>query len=256
VGVRICLAVLFFVVWSFIPSPLNAQDEPAPPLLLQDDGAGYVLPLPSSDWREITDARLLEEQARRVCVVFMRDGVIRGAASMRGAFLPDSAPASPALIVFTLDYATLGLGAENVKDMAKRSRAVAATLANAVQESYRELFPRSIMVNSHLGEDFFSLNLRSVLDFSNEAATTRNRHIRMSLTAHGALVLMTQYDGPPNVAYDAALAASVREMRVLPGKEVRAVLPPFEASFFDYALILGAMVFVFFLMRRFRSKRR
>jgi hypothetical protein len=249
------LAVLFFVVWSFLPSPLNAQEAPAHPFL-RDEGAGYELPLPSADWREITDARLLEEQARRVCVVFMRDGVIRGASSMRGAFLPDSAPASPALILFTLEYATLGLDAEAVKDMAEKSRAVAATLANAVQESFRELFPGSIMINSYLGEDFFLLNLRSVLDFSQEAATTRNRYIRMTLTARGALVLMTLYDGPPQAEYDRDIAASVRTLRILPDKALQSVRPPFEASFLDYLLLIAAILFVVYLARRFRRAKR
>lgn len=252
---RIYFAVLFFAAWLFIPSPLSAQEAPAPPLL-RDDGAGYELPLPSSDWLEITDARLLEEQARRVCVVFMRDGVIRGASSMRGAFLPDSAPASPALIVFALDYASLGLDAEAVKDLAQKSRAVAATLANAVQESFLELFPGSIMVNSYLGEDFFALNLRSVLDFSQEEATTRHRLIRLTLTAHGALVLMTLYDGPPQAEYDRDIAASVRALRILPENALQNVRPPFEASFLDYLMLIGVILLAVYIARRFRRAKR
>ncbi|MDR1489507.1 MAG: hypothetical protein LBS65_03325 [Desulfovibrio sp.] len=254
-GVRRCCAVLFFVAWLFLPSPLKAQDEPAPPLL-RDDVAGYELPLPSSGWREISDVRLLEEQARRICVVFMRDGIIPGASLMRGAFLPDSAPASPALILFTLEYATLGLNAEAVKNMAEKPRGVAASLANAVQESYLELFPRSVMVNSYLGDDFFSLNLRSVLDFSQEEATTRNRHIRMTLTAHGALVLMTLYDGPPQAEYDRGIAASVRTLRILPDKGLQNVRPPFEASILDYLLLISAIFFTVYLARRFRRAMR
>jgi hypothetical protein len=186
----------------------------------------------------------------------MRDGVIRGASAIRGAFLPDSAPASPALILFSLDYATLGLNAETVKDMAKKSQAVAASLADAVQESYQELFPRSIMVNSALGDDFFILNLRSVLDFSQEEATTRNRLIRMTLTAHGALLLMTLYDGPPQTIYDRDIAASVRALRILPDKAVQTLRPPFEASFLDYLLLIAAIIFAVVLAGRFRRAKR
>jgi hypothetical protein len=112
------------------------------------------------------------------------------------------------------------------------------------------------MVNSSLGEDFFSLNLRSVLDFSREAATTSNRQIRLTLTAHGALVLMTLYDGPPRAEYDRDIAASVLALRILPDETLQNMRPPFEASFLDYLLLIAVMIFAVHLARRFRRPRR
>ena len=248
---RIRLALCLAVAWLLFPPCPQAQ-EAAPRSLLRDDAAGYVLPLPSG-WREITDAGQLAEVAGRVCAVFMRGNSIPGASRMRGAILPDSAPASPALVVFVLDHAAaLGLDVQSVQNIAKDARKILAPLANALQESYKQMYPASIMINSQLGDDFFALNLRSVLDFADEAASTRNRRIKVMLTAAGAVVLTTQYDGPLDAERDAAIAASVREMIVLPEKNLQSVIPPYQASFLDYALLCAAILFVVILVRRAR----
>jgi hypothetical protein len=176
---------------------------------------------------------------------------------MRGAVLPDSAPASPAMVVFALPYAVLGLDQQAVRNIAKNAEAsqrVAASLADAMQLSYKERFPRSIMINNQLGEDFFALNLRSVLDFADEAASTRNRRMKMALAASGAVVLMAQYDGPPREDYDAAIAAGVREMIILPEQALRSVNPPFQPSPLDYALLCAAILAVFIFVRRLRRR--
>lgn len=128
-------------------------------VVLRDEAAGYVLPLPPG-WRELAGPDQLRDLIPRVCVLFSTDGGIPGSSSLRGAVLPDEAAASPALIVFALDYALLGLDSEAAREIAKDSRSVTATPANALQESYLRLFPRSIRINHHLGENFFSLNLR------------------------------------------------------------------------------------------------
>jgi hypothetical protein len=248
---RVAALFFFFAAGLLFPGRLYAQEEP-PPLLLQDDAAGYVLPLPAG-WREITDPSGLEEIVRRVCSFFASDGRIKGASSLRGAVFPEDAAAAPALVVFALDYAVLGLDRTAVQEIAKTSREVAAALANALQKSYMQEFPQSIMLNHHLGDDFFSLNLRTVLNFEDEAGTTRNRNLKVLLAEGGALVLMAGYDGPFNTAYDAAIAASVRAMAVLPEKKLENVNPPFQSSFLDYAMILGTILFIVYLVRRFRG---
>jgi len=248
---RIWLAFCLAFVWLLLPLCPQAQ-EAAPRDMLRDDAAGYILLLPPG-WREITDAGQLAEAAGRVCAVFMRGDAIPGASCMRGAILPDSAPASPALVVFALDHAAaLGLDAQSVQDIAKNPRKFLAPLANALQESYKQMYPASIMLNSQLGDDFFVLNLSSVLDFSDEAGSTRNRRIKVMLTAAGAVVLTTQYDGPFDAKFDAPIAASVREMIVLPEKNLQSAAPPYEASFLDYALLCAAILFVVMLVRRTR----
>jgi hypothetical protein len=191
-----------------------------------------------------------------VCVVFASDGAIPGATRIRGAVLPDDAAAAPALVVFALAYAELGLDTKAVQEIAKDSQSLTATLANALQESYLRMFPKSILVNSHLGDDFFSLNLRTVTDFADEAGTTRNRHLKVALTVDGALVLMTVYDGLPVAAYDEAVAASVRALRVLPEKTLQRVNPPFQASLPDYLMLAGALVFFVYIVLRLRAAMR
>ncbi|MDR2668899.1 MAG: hypothetical protein LBC14_02960, partial [Desulfovibrio sp.] len=112
------------------------------------------------------------------------------------------------------------------------------------------------MVNSHLGDDFFSLNLRSVTDFADEAGTTGNRHLKVMLTVNGALVLMTVYNGLPDAAYDEAVAASVRAMRVLPEKSLQRVNPPYQASLSDYLMFVGALIFFVYIVLRLRAAMR
>jgi hypothetical protein len=240
------VAVFFLSLWALFPlCPPAGADAPAP-ALLRDDAAGYVLPLPAG-WQEITDPRILEDIVRRVCVVLVPDG-----GSLRAAALPSDKIAAPALVVFTLKYATLGLDTDALQKISKDSEAVTATLANAMQEAYKQAFPQSIMINSHLGDDFFSLNLRTVLDFADEKGTTRNRHLKLMLALDGVLVLMTLYDGPQVEAYDVAIAASVREMRILPDKLLQKINPPFEASFLDYLLLILSIISVVYIIKRMR----
>jgi hypothetical protein len=248
------IAVCFPVLLLLLPLPARSG-EGAPALVLRDDVAGYALPLPAG-WREVDDPDMLESLVRRVCVVFTSDGGIPGASRVRGAVRPDDAAAAPALIVFALAYAELGLDSKAVREIAKDSPSVTANLANALQESYLRMFPQSIMVNSHLGDDFFSLNLRTVTDFADEAGTTRNRILKVALTVDGALVLMTVYDGLPVAAYDEAVAASVRALRVLPEKTLRSVDPPYQASLPDYLMLAGALVFFVYIFFRLRSAMR
>jgi hypothetical protein len=240
---------------TLFPLPARSAEGAPAPRVLRDDVAGYVLSLPPG-WREVDDPGMLEALVRRVCVVFAPDGMIPGATRIRGAVLPDDAAAAPALVVFALAYAELGLDGNAVREIAKDAKSVTATLANALQESYLRMFPQSIMVNSHLGDDFFSLNLRTVTDFADEAGTTRNRHLKVTLTVNGALVLMTAYDGPPVAAYDEALAASVRSLRALPEKALQRVNPPFQASITDYLMLAGALVFFVYIFLRLRAAMR
>ncbi|MDR1686400.1 MAG: hypothetical protein LBR82_08195 [Desulfovibrio sp.] len=253
---RMMFAVCFPALLILLLFPLPARSgEGAPAPVLRDDVAGYVLPLPAG-WREVEDPGVLEALVRRVCVVFTSDGGISGATRIRGAVPADDAAAAPALVVFALGYAELGLDTGAVKEIAKDSQSLTATLANALQESYLRMFPQSIMVNSHLGDDFFSLNLRTVTDFADEAGTTRNRHLKVMLTVNGALVLMTVYNGLPDAAYDETLAASVRALRVLPEKILQSVNPPYRASLLDYLMLAGALVFFVYIFLRVRAAMR
>jgi hypothetical protein len=248
----VCCPALLLLTLSPLPAR-SGESAPAP--MLRDDVAGYVLPLPAG-WREVDDPGMLEALVRRVCVVFASNGVIPGATRIRGAVLPDDAAAAPALVVFALAYAELGLDNKAVQEIAKDAQSLTATLANALQESYLRMFPQSIMVNSHLGDDFFSLNLRTVTDFSDEAGTTRNRHLKVALTVNGALVLMTVYDGLPVAAYDEVLAASVRALRVLPEKNLLHAGPPFHASALDYLMLASAIVLFVYIFLRLRAAMR
>jgi hypothetical protein len=243
------LVVFFFALWALFPLCLSARAG-EPPALLRDDAAGYILPLPAG-WQEITDQRILEDMARRVCVILVPDS-----GSLRGAAFSSDKAAAPALVVFALKYATLGLDTDALKEISKDSESVTATLANALQEAYKQAFPQSIMLNNHLGNEFFSLNLRTVLDFTDEQNSTRNRHLKVMLTLDGVLVLMTLYDGPPVAAYDAAIAASVREMLIFPDKQLQRVNPPFKASFLDYLLVTVSIVAVVYVIKRMRRAMR
>jgi hypothetical protein len=93
--------------------------------------------------------------------------------------------------------------------------------------------------------------LRSVLDASDEAGSTRNRRIKFMLTASGALVLMTQYDGPADAKHDEMIAAGVRELIVLPEKNLESVKPPYQSSPLDYVLVCIAAFAALILMRKF-----
>jgi hypothetical protein len=253
---RMTFALCFPALLLPMLFPFPARSgEGVPALVLRDDVAGYVLPL-SANWREVDDPDMLEALVRRVCVVFASDSGIPGATRICGAVLPDDAAAAPALVVFALAYAELGLDAGAMQEIAKDSQSLTATLANALQESYLRMFPQSIMVNSQLGDDFFSLNLRTVTDFADEAGTTRNRRLKVALTVDGALVLMTVYDGLPVAAYDEAVAASVRALRVLPEKALQRVNPPFQASLLDYLMLAGALVFFVYIVLRLRAAMR
>ncbi|MDR3176444.1 MAG: hypothetical protein LBU06_07940 [Desulfovibrio sp.] len=251
---RIRVKFFFLALWGLCFIIPHARAEEAP-VVLRDDVAGYVLPLPSG-WREVDDPDVLEYLVRRVCVVFMSNGGIPGASRVKGAVLPDDAATAPVLVVFALTYADLGLDNSAVQEIAKDSRALTTNLANALQESFLRMFPQSIMINNHLGDDFFSLNLRTVADFADEAGTTRNRHLKVMLTLNGALVLMTLYDGLPNAVYDEALATSVRAMRVLPEKSLQRATSPFKASPLDYLLLVGAIAFFFYIFIRLRAAMR
>jgi hypothetical protein len=238
------------LVLALLPSPLYGEETPSP-LIIRDDSAGYVMALPEG-WQEVSDPRLRQELALRVCSLFVSGNAINGASHIRAAVLPSDPKAAPALVVFALEYSALGLTEEAIKEIAKDSEEVTATLANAIQVSYMQKFPQSIMINNHLGDDFFSLNLRTVLDSADQAASTRNRHLRMMLTLNKALILMTVYDGPPNAGYDEAIAASVREMLVLPEQNLQRANPPYEASPLDYLLLAAALVAAFFAVRALR----
>ncbi|MDR2727335.1 MAG: hypothetical protein LBC10_05020 [Deltaproteobacteria bacterium] len=239
-------------LWLLFPACVPAQEAESR-LVLRDEAAGYALLLPA-DWQEVTDADLLDDLVRRIGGMFLQHGRIPGAAYMRGALLPDSAPASPALIVFTLGYEAFGLGAKNVLDIADDSKIIARGLANVLQTSYLQHYPNSIMIDNYLGDDFFSLNLRSVLDFADEAGTTRNRYIKVALVASGVVILMAQYDGPPDPQRDPTIAACVREMIIVPEKTLQSVKPPYQASFLDYVLFVGAALVVFVVVRRMRGR--
>jgi hypothetical protein len=238
------------LVLVLLPLPLHGEEGPEQ-FLMRDDAAGYVLALPPG-WREVSDSRQTRELALRVCSLFTYGDSIPGASNMRAATFPDDPQAAPAMVVFALDYAALGLSEEAVKEIAKDSEAAIAALANAIQDSYLQKFPQSIMVNNHLGEDFFSLNLRSIMDPARPEASTRNQHLRMMLTMHKALILMTLYDGPPNALYDEVIATSVRETLILPEQNLQKVIPPREVSVLDYVLMGAALVAVFYVVRALR----
>ena len=247
VSPRVLWFALFFIgLWGLFPSISHAQDEP---LLLRDDSVGYVLALPSK-WIELSGEAAVTEQVNRLCSFFIKEGEIPGAFSLRAALLPEDEVASPAMVIFSLSYPSLGLRHEEVQEMAKDSEAITAGLANALQTSYMQAFPQSIMINNHLSEEFFSLNLRTVLDFENEQETTRNRYLKVMLTAVGAVVLVAQYDGPPNSTYDRLIATSVRNLGVLPEKALRTVNPPFKPTIFDYILLFFAVIAVVILVRK------
>ena len=245
---------LFLIFCLLFPTRGHAVQETSSSLL-RDEAGGYILPL-QQGWQEVTDTSTLQELVSRLCPFFVSGEGIPGASHIRGAVYPDDAIARPAMVVFTLDYSVLGLGRADVQDIAKDSPTAIASLANAIQTAYSESYPQSIKINSHQGEDFFSLNLRSVLDFDNEAGTTRNQHIKVVLSAKGALVMVTLYEGLANSAYDSAIAASVREMRALPESALQHVNPPFQPSFFDYVLVFVAVIFVVIIVRRLRRAMR
>lgn len=242
IGLALCL-------WLLLAVPALAQDPPA--LALRDERLGYIVPLPQG-WSEVTDQSRVEHYVRKVCA-FLAGGknapdmpVLAGASGIRAAALPEDTAASPALVVFLLDYAALGLNAETVRELAENSEAVAANLANALQHAYLDVFPRSIMVNSYLGEDFFSLNLRSLP----EGGAARNQHFKLILTSAGALILMTLYEGPEDAAYDSAIAASVRETIIMPEHALHQVKPPYKASFADYLLVGAALLATVVILRK------
>jgi len=243
--------VVLLVVWGVFPGRLEAAEEPSR-MVLHDEAAGYLLPLPAG-WREVTGSGELEELVRRVAAVFLCvDGTVPGARHLRGAFLPDGGRAAPALVVFSLEYAGLGLSREAVQAIAKDARTATAGLANGIQESFMHRYPQSILVNKELGDDFFSLSVRSVGDFADEEGTTRNQHLKVMLTAGGALVLAALYEGPPDAGYDTALGGAVRELMVLPEKSLQRVNPPAGVGFLDYLMIAAAIVFAVILVGKVR----
>lgn len=247
--------LFLFLILSLLSSAKAHAMQETSFSLLRDEAGGYILPLPQG-WQEVTNASALQELVSRLCPFFISGEGISGASHVRGAVYPDDAMARPAMVLFALDYRILGLGQADVRDIAKDSPAAIASLANAIQTVYSESYPQSIKINSHQGDDFFSLNLRSVLDFDDEAGTTRNQHVKVVLAANGALAMVTLYEGPADNAYDSAIAASVRAMRALPENALQHVNPPFQPSFFDYVLVFVAIIFVAIIVRRLRSAMR
>ncbi|MDR0826323.1 MAG: hypothetical protein LBN33_00360 [Desulfovibrio sp.] len=243
------LAFFLLALCSLFPALARAAEDMAA-AVLRDEAAGYILPLPAG-WREVTDPGLLEDLVARVRAVFVLDAA-GDVPFLRGAVLPDDAQASPALMVFALDYTAFNLDKNAVQAIANDPQALTAAMANAMQEAYKENFPQSILINSHLGDDFFSLNLRTVLDFADERGTTRNRWIKVTFSVDRVLVLLTLYDGPPHAAYDESIASSVRAMRVLPEKALNKVLPPREITWLDYVLVVVAGLVCVFLILRVR----
>lgn len=246
------IALVVCVLSVVFAHPAKAQEEPKQHSLVEDTATGYALTLPLT-WREVTEPAALEKLVNTTCALFLSKGRPAGMSAPRGFALPGDTPATPRLAIFALDYAALGLRQSDVAQIATSPTSFVAGLANAMQTSYLELFPQSIMVNSHLGEDFFTLNLRSVLDFADEHGTTQNRHLKVMLTATGAIVLLTLYEGPPTPEHDQVIPSIVRTLRVVPEKAISTVNPPYQASFLDYALFLAAIAFVIFLIRRRRG---
>ncbi|MCL1939287.1 MAG: hypothetical protein FWG04_01315 [Desulfovibrionaceae bacterium] len=217
---RIKIAALLLVSLLCFPDRLMAEEATPTQVIWHDAVAGYMLTLPP-DWREAGDRRRVEELARRVCAVFIQGDTIPRAIHMRAAEFPDDTTASPALVVFALNYNALGLDRKAAQNVAQDSKSVVIALANALQQAYKQVFPYSIMINHHLGDDFFSLNLRSAPDKpEKDSETTRNQHLKLMLTSEGALILMTLYDGPPLAAYDSPIAAAVRSLLILPEKSL------------------------------------
>ena len=242
----LCCGLIACAVWPF---SVLAEE---PRLHLRDDEAGYVVLLPDG-WREVTDPLALKKLLDRVGVLFAKEGVISGASHIRGAVFADDARAAPALAVFALDYAGIGLTSNALDEMARDTRRVGAALADAMQVEYLKLFPQTVLVNSVLGEDYFYMHLRSVLDPADEQGSTRNRYIKLIFGAHVALMVLAQYDGPQNINYELALAKSTRESTALPEKKIRTRLPPYEASFLDYLMLVAAVIFGVYCFGRLRA---
>ena len=234
------------------PVNLRADGGEGGQIILRDVEAGYVLPLPVG-WREVTDSSALDSLVRRVCSMFMTGDDKANLTYVRGAILPVDQKASPALVVFALDYASLGLNEAALKDITTESQTLTAGLANATQTLYMQHFPHSVKLYDRLGDDFFSLHLRTILDLADEQATTRNRYIKMLLTSERVIVLMTLYDGPSVANYEVALAKCVRELLPLAEKSLDKVNPPYQASGFDYLLVVLAIIVAVYVLRKVRA---
>lgn len=219
--------------------------EGAQRAVLLDSEAGYMAPLPAG-WEEAGPDQA-RAAALRAGALFVVDGAIPGASGIRGALYPADAAAAPVLAVFTLDYAALGLAAAAADKVAEDARSVAAALSLALQEEYARRFPRSILVHTALGEDYFSLQLRT------EDDPPCNRHLKVMLAARGAVALAAQYDGPVNTAYEIALAGSVRETRILPGHTLQSRLPAYRPGLLDYLLLPAAVAFAAWCLARLRA---
>ena len=245
------VAAILLVLWCLPPASLRAEGEAAQ-IIFRDDQAGYVLPLPVG-WQEVTDTKALDSLVRRLCSIFMTGDRIANANHLRGAILPGDQKASPALVVFSLDYySSLGLSIEAVKDIAKEPQVLMASLANSIQQLYLQHFPQSILINHRLGDDFFVLTLRTVLDFADEPGTTRNRYIKMMVTSTRLLVLMTLYDGPTVTDYEVVIAKCVREMLVLSDRSIDKV-NLHEVTPLDYVLVILALLVAVIVIRKFRA---
>lgn len=253
--------ILLFSLFLLFTGSFSAQGNPTDRdsglestyILLQDDQAGYSVSLPIA-WEELRDLGSLNSIIPRVCEPFVENGHIPGATGLHGAVLSGRSTASPAVAIFALDYTSLGLTRNFIERMAETPEAITVPLSEALQKLYLERFPQSVMTANKPGEDYFSLNLRTVSDLTNEKETTRNRQLKVLLTADGAVMLMSIYDGPPDGKYETDIAFIMRGLRHLPEKSLKTLVPPYETSFFDYILVFGCVLIVFFVIRRLRSR--
>ncbi len=250
---RLFIAVLFLSA-TLCCGPLMAAQQTYDGEILADNWAGYNIYLPTG-WKPVHDKSRITELFEDVCAFVSNDDQNhRGFTNIQAGVLPN-APGNPAIVSYWMDYRMMGLDEKMVSKMAEDSERVVADVANTIQASYKEKYPNSIMINSHLDTDTFILYLRSILDFNNEMATTRNQIIRMTFGRDGIITIASLYTGPQDATLDGILARTLREVYIDQEKTFAKAAPAFSIGIIDYVMWIGVVLFVLYFIGRRKLKK-